>query len=272
MSGVNNYEEKESSKKQFQEDRQECQDLFPHPLLLPNRYARRGMQRADDLFGLGQTPLAASQFEPITGPSIKNLPLNLGLRQIPLAGGSRDQCSAAPVFWSARGRPASLFHFPQGAWGSLPNESEGMERREGARGLRGPFGQPLRSGCPRALRGRAPACEAGCAPLALHPSSVALSAQGSTAAARIVGAPLRAALRRLHDRRRRADPAFRNLSLHRINVKTKNVARRAGKRPPFPDDESAGPPYNPRSARDKRRADSPRAREDMPWTRERAYR
>ena len=59
----------------------------------------------------------------------------------------------------------------------LPHKSEGMERREGARGLRGPFGQPLRSGRPRALRGRAPVCETGCAPLALH------------LAARIVGAP-----------------------------------------------------------------------------------
>jgi len=36
-----------------------------------------------------------------------------------------------------------------------------MERREGARGLRGPLGNP----CDRAAR--AP-CEAGCAPLALH--------------------------------------------------------------------------------------------------------
>ena len=52
----------------------------------------------------------------------------------------------------------------------------GMERREGARGLRGPFGQPLRSGRPRALRGRAPRVEVrGCAPLALHPQC-ALSA------------------------------------------------------------------------------------------------
>jgi hypothetical protein len=46
----------------------------------------------------------------------------------------------------------------------------------------------LAIGGPRTLRGRAPACEAGCAPLALHSSSVR-SPRKLDCAARIVGAP-----------------------------------------------------------------------------------
>ena len=48
--------------------------------------------------------------------------------------------ASSPVLFAAPGRPTPFFRFPK----------RGMERREGARGLRDPSGQPLRSGHPRA--------------------------------------------------------------------------------------------------------------------------
>ena len=120
------------------------------------------------------------------------------VRSLPLAprnDGSYSANAPPPLFFVRPGAgrlPFSIFSPKNG----------GMERREGARGLRGPFGQPLRSGRPRALRGRAPACEAGCAPLALHSPSVARTRARLTAV-RIVGAPA-LPLRAAPSRRRRA--------------------------------------------------------------------
>ena len=90
-----------------------------------------------------------------------------------------------PHSLTAPGRPVSLF----------PPLRRGNGAPGGRRGVcETPFGQPLRSGRPRALRGRAPVCETGCAPLALHSSSWR-SLRKLDCAAPIVGAPGPAGLR-----------------------------------------------------------------------------
>jgi hypothetical protein len=82
----------------------------------------------------------------------------------------------SPLFFTARGTPVSLFPYPQKGNGAHPisglpeigHVQYASRVNPTCGGVRGPapavpFGEPLRSGPPRAVRRRAPACEAGCA-------------------------------------------------------------------------------------------------------------